>query len=216
MPTPVHLPGIFGTLAPLLSHYGYLAVGGFVLLEDFGVPLPGETVLVAGALYAGAGRLNVVVVAIVAFVAAVAGDNIGYLIGRYAGHAAVVRWGRHVLLTEARLERAEAFFQRRGGRIVTVARFVDGLRQVNGIVAGIVELGWLRFLSFNALGAALWVGCWVAVGSLAGDHITTIYHWLTRAGVYVLVALAVTVGAVVVRRLSRRADDRRPDPAPGP
>ncbi len=216
MPTPVHLPGIFGTLAPLLSHYGYLAVGGFVLLEDFGVPLPGETVLVAGALYAGAGRLNVVVVAIVAFVAAVAGDNIGYLIGRYAGHAAVVRWGRHVLLTEARLERAEAFFQRRGGRIVTVARFVDGLRQVNGIVAGIVELGWLRFLAFNALGAALWVGCWVAVGSLAGDHITTIYHWLTRAGVYVLVALAVTVGAVVVRRLSRRAADRQPDPAPRP
>ena len=79
------LPGVFHTLAPILNHYGYLAVGGLVLLEDFGVPVPGETILIAAAVYAGAGRLNVVGLAAIAFVAAVVGDNIGFAIGHFGG-----------------------------------------------------------------------------------------------------------------------------------
>src|SRR5690242_15863401 len=98
-----HLPGIFGTLAPVLNSYGYLAVGGLILVEDFGVPAPGETVLIAAAVYAGAGQLNLVLVALIAFLAAIAGDNIGYAIGRFGGHRLVLRWGRYVFLTRERL-----------------------------------------------------------------------------------------------------------------
>ncbi|MEU1299769.1 DedA family protein [Streptomyces shenzhenensis] len=89
MTAPPPLPGVFADLAPLLNHWGYAAVAGLLFLEDFGVPVPGETVLIAAAVYAGAGQLNVVAVAVIAFLAAVCGDNIGYVIGRYGGHRLV-------------------------------------------------------------------------------------------------------------------------------
>ena len=208
------LPGVFADLAPLLNHWGYAAVGGLLFLEDFGVPLPGETMLIAAAVYAGAGQLNVVAVAVVAVVAAVCGDNIGYAIGRYGGHRLVTRYGHYVLLTPARVARAEAFFTRHGGKVVTVARFVEGLRQANGIVAGLSEMRWRRFLAFNALGAVLWVGVWVTLGSLAGSHIGTLYPAIQRYELYVLGAAAVALAVVVVRHLLHRRADRAPRSGP--
>jgi membrane protein YqaA with SNARE-associated domain len=82
-----HLPGVLHTLEPTLNHYGYLAVAGLVLVEDFGVPVPGETVLILGAVYVGAGRLNIALVATLAFCGAVLGDNIGFAIGHFGGRA---------------------------------------------------------------------------------------------------------------------------------
>src|SRR5258708_11848757 len=136
------------------------------MIEDFGVPVPGETILIAGAIYAGAGRLNVVAVGVVGFVAAVIGDNIGFAIGHFGGRALALRWGRYVFLTEERLNKAEFFFHRHGGKVIVIARFVEGLRQANGIMAGIVGMHWRRFLAFNALGAALWVATGVPRGAL--------------------------------------------------
>ncbi len=200
-------------MAPLLDHYGYIAIGSFVMLEDFGVPVPGETILIAAAVYAGAGRLNVFAVGLIAVVAAVVGDNIGYAIGRFGGRALVLRFGKYVFLTSERLDKAESFFSRYGGIVVTVARFIEGLRQANGIVAGISEMAWPRFLAFNALGAALWVAVWTSVGYLAGNHITTIYDAITRYSLYVLIALAAAVAALVIRTVVRRR--RRAQPAAG-
>ncbi len=202
-PGPV-LPGFLGSVAPLLDHYGYLAVGGLVLVEDFGIPAPGETVLIAAAIYAGAGKLNIVAVALIGFFAAVLGDNIGFALGHFGGRRLVLRLGRYVLLTPARLDTAERFFTRHGGKIVTIARFVEGLRQTNGIIAGITGMPWRRFLVFNALGAALWVGVWVALGDLAGNHITAIYTTAYRYQLYLLIAVAVLIVAVLVRHLLRR------------
>jgi hypothetical protein len=88
---PQHLPGVLHSLEPALDHYGYLAVAGFVMLEDFGIPVPGETILILGAVYAGTGRLNVVAVAIVGFIAAVLGDNIGFTIGHFGGRPLIER-----------------------------------------------------------------------------------------------------------------------------
>lgn len=190
------LPGIFGTLAPVLDHYGYLAVAGFVFLEDFGIPVPGETILIAAAVYAGAGRLNVVLVGILAVVAAALGDNVGYAIGRFGGRRLVLRWGRYVFLTEERLSKAEHWFDRHGGKVVTIARFVEGLRQANGIVAGISGMHWLKFIGFNLLGAVLWVGVWVTVGYVSGSHIDAVYSVISRIFLYVVAAAAL---AVVVR-----------------
>jgi membrane protein DedA with SNARE-associated domain len=211
---PPPLPGVLASLAPVLSHGGYWAIGGLVLLEDFGIPVPGETVLIAGAVYAGAGRLNIFVVWLVAFAAAVVGDNIGYIVGRAGGRPLALRYGRYVFLTPARLDQAEAFFARHGGWIVIIARFVEGLRQANGIIAGISGMHWRKFLIFNALGAALWAGLWTALGDLAGQHIGTIYTEITRYSLYALIAAGIVVLALVARHVIRhRRRARRPAPA---
>ncbi|MFI9565950.1 DedA family protein [Streptomyces rishiriensis] len=197
------LPGPLAHLAPLLTHYGYWAVGAVVLVEDFGIPAPGETVLIAAGIYAGAGQLNIVAVTVIAFAAAVIGDNIGYLIGHTGGRAVVHRWGRYVYLTPERFRKAEEFFTRHGGKIVVVARFVEGLRQVNGIIAGTSGMPWRRFLVFNAIGAALWVGLWAALAYAAGTHITAVYDVITRYQLYALIALGVLIAALVLRHLLR-------------
>jgi membrane protein DedA with SNARE-associated domain len=150
----------FLTVQPYLNHYGYWAVFGAILLEDFGLPVPGETMLIASALLASQGHMHIVPLLLIACVAAVTGDNIGYAIGRFGGRRLVLRYGRYVLITEERLQKAEGFFRRYGGVVVAVARFLAGLRQLNGIVAGTVKMRWRRFLVYNTLGAALWVGFW--------------------------------------------------------
>ena len=202
--SPPPLPGFLDALSSPLQHFGVWAIGLLILLEDFGIPVPGETILIAGAVYAGAGRLNVVLVGVVAFIAAIIGDNIGFAIGHFGGRALALRWGKYVFLTAERLDKAEAFFDRRGAIVITFARFVEGLRQANGIIAGITGMHWLRFLAFNALGAALWVGTWVSLGYLAGNHITAIYHYITLYSYYVLIALAILLAAYITRRVLRR------------
>ena len=207
--SPPPLPGFLDALSSPLQHFGVWAIGLLILLEDFGIPVPGETILIAGAVYAGAGRLNVVFVGVVAFIAAIIGDNIGFAIGHFGGRALALRWGKYVFLTAERLDKAEAFFDRRGAIVITFARFVEGLRQANGIIAGITGMHWLRFLVFNAIGAALWVGTWVSLGYLAGGNITTIYHAITLYSYYVLIALAVLLVGYVTWRVRRRHRRRR-------
>jgi membrane protein DedA with SNARE-associated domain len=186
-------------------------VAGFVLVEDFGIPVPGETILILGSVYAGTGRLNVFLVAVVGFLGAVIGDNIGYVIGHFGGRPLVERFGRYVFLTPERLDKATAFFERHGGKIVVVARFIEGLRQANGIVAGITRMHWARFLAFNALGAALWVAVWTSLGYLSGSHINTIYPLATRYSTY----LAIAVGVLLIAYIGRGVWRRRRRPAPG-
>jgi membrane protein DedA with SNARE-associated domain len=205
-----HLPGVLRSLEPTLNHYGYLAIAGLVLIEDFGVPVPGETVLILGAVYAGTGRLSIVLVALLGFLGATIGDNIGFAIGHFGGRKLVERYGRYILLTPERLDKATAFFERHGGKVITVARFIEGLRQANGIIAGATGMHWARFLAFNALGAALWVVVWTAIGYLSGSHITTIYNTATRYSTYLAIAAGVLLIAFIARRVLRA---RRQPPA---
>jgi len=209
------LPGFLSSLAGPLNDFGYWAVLVLVLIEDFGIPVPGETVLIAASVYAGAGRLNVVLVGLIAFAAAVTGDNIGFAIGHYGGQALVLRWGRYVHLTEERLDKTEAFFNKHGAWIITFARFIEGLRQANGIVAGVVGMRWLRFLAFNSLGAALWVGTWVSLGYLAGGHIATIYHYVTQYALYLLIAGIVLLAGYIAWRVLRHRRRQKRRAAPG-
>jgi membrane protein DedA with SNARE-associated domain len=188
-------------MQPVLEHWGYLGVGGMLFLEDFGVPVPGEIMLISAAIFAGAGQMNIAVVFLVGVVAAVIGDNVGFAVGHFGGRPLVERFGRYVFLTPQRLDRTEAFFNRHGGKIVTVARFVDGLRQLNGLLAGIVGMHWLKFLGYNALGAVLWVGTWGALGYLAGENIVEIYDTLERYKWYVIGAVVVVVAIVIMRRV---------------
>ncbi len=206
-----HLPGVLHSLEPTLNHYGYLAVAGLVLIEDFGIPVPGETVLIVAAVYAGSGRLSIVLVAVLGFLGAVVGDNIGFAIGHFGGRRIVERWGRYILLTPERLDRATAFFERHGGKIIIVARFVEGLRQANGIVAGTAGMHWARFLIFNAIGAALWVAVWASIGYFSGSHIDAVYNDATRYSTYLAVAVGVLILFLIVRHIMRRRR-RQADP----
>ena len=208
------LPGFLNSLAKPLDDYGYWAIALLLLLENIGIPVvPGEFSLIAGAIFAGSGRagLNIVVVAIVAAIASFAGAEIGYLIGRFAGRELVLRFGKYVLIKPHHLDRAEGIVSRYGGIVVIIARYIVGLREANGIIAGTTRMRWTTFTIFNAVGACAWVATWVTIGGLAGDHINTIYTDVNRYSLYVLAGVAVLViGYVGYRLLNRR---RRPAPA---
>jgi membrane protein DedA with SNARE-associated domain len=201
------LPGFLNSLASPLQQWGYWAIALLLLLENIGIPvIPGEFSLIAGAIFAGTGqaRLNIVVVGIVAVLAAFAGAEIGYLIGRFAGRELVLRYGKYVLIKPHHLDRAEAIVSRYGGIVVIIARFIVGLREANGIIAGITRMRVHTFTTFNAIGACAWVATWVTIGDVAGDHIETIYTDVNRYALYVLAALAVLLTGYIARRLVRR------------
>ncbi|MEV5691609.1 DedA family protein [Micromonospora globbae] len=193
-----------GFLTSLVARYGYLGLALLVGVESFGVPAPGETAIILGAGYAARGQLAVVGVAVTAFLAAVSGDSIAYLIGRTGGRRVVLRYGRFVGLTRERFTRLEAVMNRHGPKIVAAARFVEGLRQFNGFIAGATGMPWRRFVLYNAAGAAAWVAVWVTVGYLAGNHVQAIVADVHRFQWYVLAAAVVGVLATVAWRLTRR------------
>ena len=108
-----------------------------------------------------------------------------------------------MFLTEERLDKAQGFFERNGGKVVAIARFVEGLRQANGIIAGISEMPWPKFLFFNVLGASVWVGVWSAVGYLAGNHLNAVYHEVVRYELYFVVGLVLLVAVLVLRKRAK-------------
>lgn len=197
------LPGVFRSLESALTDHGYLAIVLLVGIESFGVPAPGQTVLVAAGIYAGTGRLDAAWVAVAGFLAATGGDAVGYAIGRFGGRRVVLRFGRYLGLTEPRLDKIEGFFGRHGGKVVPVARFVDGLRQFNGVAAGLANMPAQRFLVANAAGAAAWVGVCVTVGFVAGNHIGSVYETIRNYQLYLLVTVGVLALGLVVRWLWR-------------
>jgi membrane protein DedA with SNARE-associated domain len=196
---------IIQTLISYLHHYGYGLVFISILFEDFGLPLPGETMLIAASILAGTGQLNIFVVQAIAFAGAVIGDNIGYGLGYYGGRAPVTRYGSYVFITEKRLNDIERFFQRYGDKVVAVARFIGGLRQLNGIVAGIGKMPWPRFLLFNVIGAALWVGSWTSLAYILGRKAGDVFLAIRRFEIGVVAGLIVlAVAALVTRYLKYR------------
>jgi membrane protein DedA with SNARE-associated domain len=141
---------------PLLERYGYPAVFVAVGVEGMLIPAPGQTLLIAAAIDAVHGGLNIVALVAVALLAAILGNSIGYLIGRVGGRPLL----KKLPISEARLDRVDALFRRYGGLFILVARFFDGSRQLNGVMAGMLEMSWWRFTFWNVLGAVIWVAVW--------------------------------------------------------
>src|SRR5690242_6109499 len=139
-------------LQGLLATYGYIVVALGILLESMGVPLPGETLLLLGAAYAGAGNLSVWGVILAAALGAITGDSIGYAIGHRGGRALLERYGHSLHLNPTHLARAEAFFQRHGDKTVLFGRFIALLRTFSAFLAGVYHMPYRRFLLFNAAG----------------------------------------------------------------
>ena len=138
-----------------------------VAMESAGVPLPGETALIAAAFLARTnqgGHFSIETVIVVAACAAIVGDNIGYSIGRFGGRSLIERWGPLQRYAERTLPPAERFFHRHGGKTVFFARFVAVLRVTAAWLAGISHMAWWRFFLYNAAGGILWA---TGIGLLA-------------------------------------------------
>lgn len=154
-------------LEPYIATYGAIAVFFVIYCESFGVPLPGESLVIGASLLAqhdsisGEG-LSLIALLIAVFSGAILGDSTGYMIGHYGGRKVLVRYGPRVKLSPERLTHIEGLFERYGMLVVILARFVVPLRQLNGILAGSVAMKWPKFLLANILGAALWTAVWGA------------------------------------------------------
>jgi membrane protein DedA with SNARE-associated domain/membrane-associated phospholipid phosphatase len=186
-----------------LVRFGYPLVFLGVMLEDMGLPVPGETVVVFAGFLAARGHLDLLAVMGIAAIGAILGDNLGYLVGKRLGRPFLKRRGRIWLLTEERLRIAERFFDRHGDATVFMARFISGLRVIAALLAGILGMRWRRFLLFNAAGAVAWSAAIALLGYLFGASYTVLFRWLGRGGMIVLGAVLVTGSAVLLIRHSR-------------
>ena len=195
-------------LTDLFARYGYFVIFFGVLLENAGIPVPGETILLAAAALSRFGHLSIIYVVIVTVAAAVLGDNIGFYIGRRGGRVLLERKGRVLGLTPARLAQFDGFFARHGAKTVFIARFVTGLRVVGAILAGASRLPWGRFLIFNAAGAVAWAATFGTVGYMLGYSWETIERWIGHLGLVFLAVLA-AVGVVAFIRSRSRAHRTR-------
>ena len=184
----------------LIEHYGYLVILFGVMLESTGVPLPGETILIAAGVLVQRGHLDLGDVIVFGILGAVLGDQIGYWVGRGGGRPFVLRWGRYVFITPERLGRAEAFFDRHGGKAVFLARFFSGLRVFGALVAGISCMRWGSFILYNALGGAVWATAVVLVGYFLGSSIGLVERWLGRATLVLVAMLAMVVAFYLAYR----------------
>jgi len=191
-----------------ITHHGLPLLFVVIMIESFGVPLPGETALIAFGVLASRGHYSITSVIAVAAAAAIVGDNLGYwLIGRLGGRALFRRWRWLNAYAERVLPRAERLMERHGGKTVFFGRFVAVLRYTAAWIAGLGQMTWWRFLFWNALGGICWA---VAVGLLSYYGGQSLADAIARYGVYgagvVIAALALGWLALhfAKKRLERR------------
>lgn len=188
----------------LLHSYGYAAVVGFVAIESLGIPFPGESMVIAAALYAGlTHHLAVVGIFACAAIGAIVGDNIGFAIGWFAGFALLQRYGPRVRLNEAKLKVGKLIFDRYGGRVVFFGRFVSILRTYAAFLAGTTRMTYRSFLAFNAAGGILWSALYAFGFYYAGSALQK------ARGPFDIVAGVIAAVAVVVFILWLRVHERR-------
>jgi membrane protein DedA with SNARE-associated domain len=182
------------TITHLVTNFGYIIVAAFILLECAGFPLPGETALLVAAGFAGAGKLSIVTVIIIAATAAILGDAGGYWIGRLLGRGFVERWGKYVGLNEKKMQTLEGFFVRHGPLTVFFGRFIGILRTYSALFAGISKMPYGTFTIFNALGGIVWAVIFGTIGYLFGQNLDEIeslarlFGWGALLGVVLIAA----------------------------
>lgn len=200
----------------LIANYGYLAVFMLVAAESFGIPLPGETALIAAAIYAGATHhLSPEVIFVIGAAAAIVGDTCGYWIGDKGGYRLIRRFGHYVRLDDTKLKIARYLFARHGGKVVFFGRFVSVLRTYAAFLAGMNKMHYRRFLAFNATGGIVWCAMFTFGAYWFGNRIGQIAG---PAGIALIGASVVIVIAslLVARRqfgmLSEQAEAAFPGP----
>ena len=186
---------------PLLERYRYGAAVVAVMAEGVGIPTPGQTLLMAGALEATTGKMNIALLLLLVTAAAVVGNSAGYAIGRWGGHVVLEK----LRVNHQRQQRLDDLFKRRGGIIILLARFLDGLKQLNGIVAGILEMPWWTFTAYNVAGAILWTGAWGLGTYFLGRDIHVFAAFFLRHRRLLLALGIIAFGCLVIYLLRSRA-----------
>lgn len=191
-------------LVGLLHHYGYGALCAIIGLECIGLPLPGETLLVGASVFAGTThQINIVLVMLAAAGGSIVGQAAAFLIGRSLGVALLHRYGRYIGLTPPRLMLGQELFRRHGCKVIVIGRFVAILRSVAGLLAGVSEMTWSRFMMANIVGSVAWAGLYGVGGYTLGHTMKEIAGPMSMVlGAIGIIAL---VGAVLlVRRHEQR------------
>jgi membrane-associated protein len=195
---------ILDALRHAIVLYGYWAVGAALLVENAGIPVPGETILLLASFMAYSERdLQLSWIIVVATVAATIGDNLGFAFGYHGGRPLLARYQSLFRIQKLTLDRGERLFERYGAATIFFARFVFGMRIIAGPMAGVLRMSWKKFAVFNFLGAAVWVSVISSVGYFFGRHWEKLQRGMKRFDV--VVAIIVVLIAVFLWWRGRRA-----------
>jgi membrane protein DedA with SNARE-associated domain len=188
-----------------IVHYGLWFLFGIVCLESAGLWVPGETALIAAGVYASKGHLSITTVIVVAAVAAIIGDNIGYWLGREGGRRLIYRYAWLERQADRVLPPAERFFEKHGPKAVFFARFFGGVRVTGAWMAGITRMPWWTFLVWNALGGVVWA---IGVGLVAFYAGKAAADAIARYGAYggIAIGVVVVLGIVAAHLVRQRAE----------
>ena len=188
------------TLLELARLYGYWVVFLGIAIENMGIPLPGETIVIVGGFLAGSGELNYWWVLVSAIAGAVLGDNFGYWVGRFGGWQLLLKIGRVFRLQEQRLEQARDRYSQNAAQAVFFGRFITLLRIFAGPLAGITQMPYKKFLLYNFGGAVVWSTTIVSIAFFLGKAVSLeqIVSWVAQIGIVALLLVVALILAPIL------------------
>ncbi len=196
---------ILDFLRHAIVQYGYWAVGAALLLENTGIPVPGETILLLASFMAYSEHdLSLPWIIVVGTIFATLGDNLGFALGFHGGRPLLARYQSVFRIQQSTLDKGERLFARYGAATVFFARFIFGMRIVAGPMAGVLRMPWKKFAGFNFLGAAVWVSVISSVGYFFGRHWERLEREMKRFDI--AVAVIVLIVAAFLWWRGRRAE----------
>ena len=203
-------------IAHLVHDYGLIVVAVVIGFESVGLPFPGETVLILAGIFAGTKHdLNIASVIVTAAIAAIAGQTIGYVVGREFGYRLLLRYGPYMKITEGRIKLGEYLFLRHGTKIIFIGRFVPVLRSLAGILAGANRMPWPQFMLANVAGAFAWSGIFGFAAYMLGHQVEHLAGPLVIVvGIAALIVLAIGANFVGRHEAQLVAEAERALPGP--
>ena len=199
---------LFDVLAGHFRDWGYWTVPAALLLENAGVPVPGETVLLFASFLAyDEGELHLPYLILLGIAACTVGDNLGYLLGRRGGRRLLERYQHIFRIRNRTIHRGERLFARHGHIAIFFARFIFGMRIIAGPLAGVLRMPWRQFVIFNFLGASVWVTTISLAGYFFGSQWDTLVHVMGRVNLIIVIVVLVALVFVWHHYRERVADE---------
>ena len=186
-------PETIDRIRPYVNEYGYFSIFFGVMLENLGIPIPGETILIIGGALAGTQLLEFHWVILCTIAGAILGDNFGYWIGLKGGRKLLVKYGHYILIREKQLQKAEEYFAKFGDVTIFFARFITGIRVFGAILAGASKMHWKRFFIFNAAGATAWAFTFGTLGYYFAKSIHLLGHYIIKAEIAIIIILILAI-----------------------
>ena len=199
---------LFDLLVDHFRGWGYWTVPAVLLLENAGIPVPGETVLLFASFLAyDEGELRLPYLILLGIAACTVGDNLGYLLGHRGGRRLLERYQHIFRIRDRTVRRGERLFARHGHVAIFFARFIFGMRIIAGPLAGVLRMPWRQFVIFNFLGASVWVTTISLVGYFFGSQWDTLVHVIGRVNLIIVIVVLVALVFVWHQYRERVADE---------